>query len=118
MLRYLHTVFDYCVDGKAIGVLHMEKLELHVILWKGKIDEAYRNKGHGSSMMKEMIERIHEQYGIYTYVKKDNVGSLRFCKRLGFKEVGESIETVYTNYDMENAVLLKIEQGLGNKKTF
>lgn len=77
------------------------------------VDEAFRNKGYGQILMKEMIEISQKKYPIRAIVLETqscNFPAISFYKKMGFSLIG--LDTIsYSNNDIEKKDV-RLEFGL------
>lgn len=83
------------VNNKTIGAVLINNLDDGVLLDEIFIEEDFRNKGIGSSILKEIIQN-HDI--VYLWVYKLNKKAIKLYKKIGFKV----IEETETRYYMKN----------------
>lgn len=83
------------VNTKTIGAVLINNLDDGVLLDEIFIEEDFRNKGIGSSILKEIIQN-HDI--VYLWVYKLNKKAIKLYKKIGFKV----IEETETRYYMKN----------------
>jgi hypothetical protein len=82
LLKYWETIPLY-ENGELIGCVIRKENELH-IGYKKKPTASIRNH------LKQTLKKTLNEYGwAKTSVSIDNISGLRFCKRLGFYEIGQ-----------------------------
>lgn len=83
------------VNNKTIGAVLINNLDDGVLLDEIFIEEDFRNKGIGNSILKEIIQN-HDI--VYLWVYKLNKKAIKLYKKIGFKV----IEETETRYYMKN----------------
>lgn len=79
-------------NKKIIGSILIRKIDDGLLLDEIFIEKEYRNKGIGSSIIKNYI--LNNDYNIYLWVYKDNIKSFNLYKKLGFK-INEETDSRY-----------------------
>lgn len=88
MLGSYHMILN---DNEIIGAYCVTSYEDGILLDEIYIEEGYRSKGIGSSIIKEVLNRNNI---VYLWVYKLNVHAIKLYENLGFKIVNET-ETRY-----------------------
>ncbi len=86
---------DYCnivVDNKTIGCLLLTKKDDGKLLDEIYLEEEYRNKGIGTSILKEVISSNDI---VYLWVYKENIQAISLYKKLGFIVIDETDSRYY-----------------------
>lgn len=89
---------DYCnivVDGEIVGCLLLTDKDDGKLLDEIYLEEAYRNKGIGTDIIKNVIENNSI---IYLWVYKENKKAISLYKTLGFKVYEETELRYYMKY--------------------
>ena len=86
------------VDNKVVGTIGVIDYEDSKMIDEIFIEEEYRNKGIGTSIIKDILDKYD---GMYLWVYKDNKEAIKLYKRFNFEVVE----------DTENRYLMK----MGNK---
>jgi ribosomal protein S18 acetylase RimI-like enzyme len=76
-------------DGKISGYL-MSRIHIstrNAIIENVHVDEQYRRRGVGSSLVGECLKKLKEKgiVKLFGYVKKDDEATIKFLRSLGFK---------------------------------
>ena len=91
-------ISNYCniiVDDKIIGCLLLTDKDNGILLDEIYIEEEYRNKGIGASIIKDVISKNKI---IYLWVYKENLKAISLYKKLGFKVIEETESRYYMKY--------------------
>ena len=86
---------DYCnivVDNKTVGCLLLTKKDDGKLLDEIYLEEEYRNKGIGTSILKEVISSNDI---VYLWVYKENIQAISLYKKLGFIVIDETESRYY-----------------------
>lgn len=83
------------VDNKKVGCLLVEKQEDGVLLDEIYLEEPYRNKGIGTSMIQNIINQYNP---IYLWVYKRNQKAISLYHKLGFRVERETDNRYYMKY--------------------
>ncbi len=89
---------DYCnivVDNKTIGCLLLTKKDDGKLLDEIYLEEEYRNKGIGTSILKEVISSNDI---VYLWVYKENIQAISLYKKLGFIVIDETDSRYYMKH--------------------
>ena len=84
-----------CIDGKKVGCLLITNKDDGVLLDEIYLEEKYRNKGIGTSIIKEILSNYNI---VYLWVYKLNTKALSLYKKLGFKIINETKTRYYMKY--------------------
>ena len=79
-------------NKKIIGSILIRKIDDGLLLDEIFIEKDYRNKGIGSSIIKNYVLNFDEN--IYLWVYKDNIKAFNLYKKVGFK-IKEETDTRY-----------------------
>lgn len=79
------------VDNKKVGCLLLEQYKDGILLNEIYLDENYRRKGIGTSILTNIL---NNNSIVYLWVYKENVAALNLYQKLGFK-IKETTETRY-----------------------
>ena len=88
------SIYDYCniiVNNKIVGCLLLTEVDDGKLLDEIYLEEEYRNKGLGTSIIKNVISNNNV---VYLWVYKNNIKAVELYKRLGFTIIDET-ETRY-----------------------
>ena len=80
-------------NKKIIGSILIRKIDDGLLLDEIFIEKEYRNKGIGSSIIKNYV--LDNDYNIYLWVYKDNIKAFNLYKNLGFKIKEETDSRYY-----------------------
>ena len=83
-------------NKKIIGSILIRKIDDGLLLDEIFIEKEYRNKGIGSSIIKNYV--LDNDYNIYLWVYKDNIKAFNLYKKLGFKIKEETDSRYYMEY--------------------
>ena len=86
--------YNAIVNGKEVGKYGLSFYEdiKAVGIGSFEIYPQYRNKGYGTTVIKQIIDKYKDKYDwIYCFVEADNEGAIRFYKRIG------TVSTTKTN---------------------
>ena len=84
-----------CIDDKKVGCLLITNKDDGVLLDEIYLEEKYRNKGIGTSIIKEILSNYNI---VYLWVYKLNIKALSLYKKLGFKIINETKTRYYMKY--------------------
>ena len=84
-----------CIDDKKVGCLLITNKDDGVLLDEIYLEEKYRNKGIGTSIIKEILSNYNI---VYLWVYKLNTKALSLYKELGFKIINETKTRYYMKY--------------------
>ena len=84
-----------CIDDKKVGCLLITNKDDGVLLDEIYLEEKYRNKGIGTSIIKEILSNYNI---VYLWVYKLNTKALSLYKKLGFKIINETKTRYYMKY--------------------
>ena len=83
-------------NKKIIGSILIRKIDDGLLLDEIFIEKEYRNKGIGSSIIKNYV--LDNDYNIYLWVYKDNIKAFNLYKNLGFKIKEETGSRYYMEF--------------------
>lgn len=83
-------------NKKIIGSILIRKIDDGLLLDEIFIEKEYRNKGIGSSIIKDYV--LNNDYNIYLWVYKDNIKAFNLYKNLGFKIKEETDSRYYMEF--------------------
>ena len=84
-----------CINDKKIGCLLVVNKDDGVLLDEIYLEEKYRNKGIGTSIIKKILSNYNI---VYLWVYKLNTRALSLYKKLGFKIIDETETRYYMKY--------------------
>ena len=84
-----------CINDKKIGCLLVINKDDGVLLDEIYLEEKYRNKGIGTSIIKKILSNYNI---VYLWVYKLNTRALSLYKKLGFKIIDETETRYYMKY--------------------
>lgn len=84
------------LNGSIVGSILLTKIVNGILLDEIFIEEQYRNKGIGSTIIKDIITNIN--CNIYLWVYKDNTKAIKLYKKLGFTIKDETDSRYYMEY--------------------
>ena len=84
-----------CINDKKVGCLLITNKDDGVLLDEIYLEEKYRNKGIGTSIIKEILSNYNI---VYLWVYKLNTKALSLYKKLGFKIINETKTRYYMKY--------------------
>ena len=85
-----------CINDKKIGCLLVVNKDDGVLLDEIYLEEKYRNKGIGTSIIKKILSNYNI---VYLWVYKLNTRALSLYKKLGFKIIAETETRYYMKCD-------------------
>ena len=85
-----------CINDKKIGCLLVINKDDGVLLDEIYLEEKYRNKGIGTSIIKKILSNYNK---VYQWVYKLNTRALSLYKKLGFKIIDETETRYYMKCD-------------------
>ena len=85
-----------CINDKKIGCLLVINKDDGVLLDEIYLEEKYRNKGIGTSIIKKILSNYNI---VYLWVYKLNTRALSLYKKLGFKIIDETETRYYMKCD-------------------
>lgn len=85
-----------CINDKKIGCLLVINKDDGVLLDEIYLEEKYRNKGIGTSIIKKILSNYNI---VYLWVYKLNTRALSLYKKLGFKIIAETETRYYMKCD-------------------
>lgn len=83
------------VDNKRIGCYLVIKKDDGVMLDEIFLEDEFRNKGIGSSIINEILESNNI---VYLWVYKENINAIKLYKKLGFNILEETETRYYMKY--------------------
>lgn len=83
-------------NKKIIGSFLVKRIESGLLLDEIFIDKEYRNKGLGSSIIKDYV--LNRNENIYLWVYKNNINAFNLYKKLNFKIKEETDTRYYMEY--------------------
>ena len=95
---YLDNYNNIVVNNKIIGCLLITNIDDGILLDEIYLEEEYRNKGIGTSIIKNVIDN---NSNIYLWVYKLNKQAINLYKKLGFIIIDETDTRYYMNYKKE-----------------
>ena len=84
-----------CIDDKKVGCLLITNKDDGVLLDEIYLEEKYRNKGIGTSIIKEILSNYNI---VYLWVYKLNTKALSLYKKLGFKIIKKTKTRYYMKH--------------------
>lgn len=93
--RLLNDYYNIVIDNKVIGCLLLTDNDDGKLLDEIYLEEEYRNKGIGTSIIKSVIMSNDI---IYLWVYKKNERAISLYKRLGFIVINETESRFYMRY--------------------
>ena len=93
--KLLNNYSNIVVDNKVVGCLLLTDKDDGTLLDEIYLEEKYRNKGIGTSIIKEVINNNDI---IYLWVYKENVQAISLYKKLGFNVIEETESRYYMKY--------------------
>ncbi|MBP3766591.1 MAG: GNAT family N-acetyltransferase [Bacilli bacterium] len=91
-------ISDYCniiVDNKIVGCLLLTNEDDGRLLNEIYLEEEYRNKGIGTSIIKDILNNNDI---VYLWVYKENIQAISLYKKLGFVVIEETESRYYMKY--------------------
>ena len=85
-----------CINDKKIGCLLVVNKDDGVLLDEIYLEEKYRNKGIGTSIIKKILSSYNI---VYLWVYKLNTRAISLYKKLGFKIIDETETRYYMKCD-------------------
>ena len=95
---YLDNYNNIVINNKIIGCLLITNIDDGILLDEIYLEEEYRNKGIGTSIIKNVIDN---NSNIYLWVYKLNKQAINLYKKLGFIIIDETDTRYYMNYKKE-----------------
>ena len=95
----LKQIFEYqniILNNVIVGSFLITKNENGVLLDEIFIEEQYRNKGIGSTIIKDIISKTNDD--LYLWVYKDNIRAVNLYNKLGFNIKEETDSRYYMEY--------------------
>lgn len=95
----LKQIFEYqniILNNVIVGSFLITKNENGVLLDEIFIEEQYRNKGIGSTIIKDIISKTNDD--LYLWVYKDNIRAINLYNKLGFNKKEETDSRYYMEY--------------------
>ena len=83
-------------NKKIIGSILIRKIDEGLLLDEIFIEKEYRNKGIGSSIIKNYV--LDNDHNLYLWVYKDNIKAFNLYKKLGFKIKEETDSRYYMEF--------------------
>ena len=84
-----------CINDKKVGCLLVVNKDDGVLLDEIYLEEKYRNKGIGTSIIKKILSSYNI---VYLWVYKLNTRAISLYKKLGFKIIDETETRYYMKY--------------------
>lgn len=91
-------IFDYKIvksDNKKIGCLLVTKKDDDTFLDEIYLEEEYRNKGIGTSIIKDILKTNST---VYLWVYKKNINAISLYKKMNFEILNETENRYYMKY--------------------
>lgn len=91
-------IFDYKIvksDNKKIGYLLVTKKDDDTFLDEIYLEEEYRNKGIGTSIIKDILKTNST---VYLWVYKKNINAISLYKKMNFEILSETENRYYMKY--------------------
>ena len=95
---YLDNYNNIVINNKIIGCLLITNIDDGILLDEIYLEEEYRNKGIGTSIIKNIIDN---NSNIYLWVYKLNKQAINLYKKLGFIIIDETDTRYYMNNKKE-----------------
>lgn len=94
------------LDEEPVGYLVCELKDDKVYLSKIYLKEKVRGKGLGKILLERAIEitKSHSKKSLYLNVNKQNVNSISFYERNGFKKIDEGVFNIGNGYVMDDFI--------------
>ena len=92
---HINDCYNIVVNNNIVGCLLYYKHDDGILLDEIYIEELYRNKGIGRSIISRLLECNDI---VYLYVYKENKIALVWYKKLGFKVLDETEYRYYMKY--------------------
>ena len=99
MLKELSTRpndYKFNLNNNCYGRFTVHDWSNYYMIWNVKINEKYRNKGFGTKMFVEIIQKFNDK-PLRLYVYKDNLIAIHLYYKMGFVIIEEDDE----KYKME-----------------
>lgn len=93
--KLLNDYYNIVVKNRVVGALLVTNRKGAKELDEIYLEEEYRNKGIGTSIIKDII---HNNL-VYLWVYKDNLKAISLYQKLGFKIVDETNTRYYMKYE-------------------
>ena len=94
--KLLDNYFNIVINNKVIGCVLITNKDHGKLLDEIYIEEKFRNKGIGTSIIKDIIR---ENSIVYLWVYKENKQAISLYKKLGFKVIDETDSRYYMKYN-------------------
>lgn len=94
--KLLDNYFNIVINNKVIGCVLITNKDDGKLLDEIYIEEKFRNKGIGTSIIKDIIR---ENTIVYLWVYKENKQAISLYKKLGFKVIDETDSRYYMKYN-------------------
>ena len=93
--KHINDYFNIVIDNKIIGCVLYYPKDDGILLDEIYIEEEYRNKGIGSSIISDILKNNNI---VYLYVYKDNIKAIKLYKKLGFNVIEDMDCRYYMKY--------------------
>lgn len=94
--KLLDNYLNIVINNKVIGCVLITNKDDGKLLDEIYIEEKFRNKGIGTSIIKDIIR---ENSIVYLWVYKENKQAISLYKKLGFKVIDETDSRYYMKYN-------------------
>lgn len=94
--KSLDNYVNIVIDNIIVGCLLVTRKDDGVLLDEIYLEEKYRNKGIGTSIIKDVLKNNNV---VYLWVYKENKKAISLYKRLGFKVKEETDSRYYMKYN-------------------
>ena len=94
--KLLDNYLDIVINNKVIGCVLITNKDDGKLLDEIYIEEKFRNKGIGTSIIKDIIR---ENSIVYLWVYKENKQAISLYKKLGFKVIDETDSRYYMKHN-------------------
>ena len=92
----LDNYFNIVINNKVIGCVLITNKDDGKLLDEIYIEEKFRNKGIGTSIIKDIIRKNSI---VYLWVYKENKQAISLYKKLGFKVIDETDSRYYMKHN-------------------
>ena len=94
--KLINNYSNIVVDNKVVGCLLLTNKDDGILLDEIYLEEEYRNKGIGTSIIKDIIANNSI---VYLWVYKENIKAISLYNKLGFKVIEETESRNYMKYN-------------------
>ncbi len=94
--KLINDYYNIVIDNDIIGCLLLTNKDDGKLLDEIYLEEDYRNKGIGTSIIKDILNNNDI---VYLWVYKDNINAISLYKKLGFDVINKTESRYFMKYN-------------------